>query len=261
MLFTTRATRWPEYSRVGPGRLLPGASGRKKKERKKTKKKPGRGGWEGEAAWSNEQAAFSKEAAARGRQVGEKVLPRWTSVILTPLLQRCHALWCTAPSPPIPPLPLCCWAERCTVSERLPPKVLPHRTLFHAGAPQRLVHSALSLFESVEQLSHATDPARLVCLSFLSPLAFTYLSVSLWFRTELPIHHPVHRRHFPPDHPGDSVRLLEALQVRATLSSHSPPTPSPTPLSLSFLPLFLAGFDIGPRECVTRILSGHWLNS
>lgn len=75
----------------------------------------------------------------------------------------------------------------------------------------------------------SSTPPRLTLHVFgcLSLLSFSPASLSPWFRTELPIHHPVHRRHFPPDHPGDSVRLLEALQVRATLSSYSSVSLSP----------------------------------
>ena len=86
-------------------------------------------------------------------------------------------------------------------------------------------------------------------------LVLIYPSVSLWFRTELAIHHPVHWRHIPPDHPGDSVCLLETLQVRATLPSC---TSSPSSLFLS-LSLSLSsplstslGFDIA-LEDVTGI--------
>lgn len=80
------------------------------------------------------------------------------------------------------------------------------------------------------------------------------LSVSLWFRTELAIHHPVHRWHIPPNHPGDGVCLLETIQVRALLFLLVPLFPllslSPS-LSSS---LSLVGFDIA-LEDVTRISS------
>lgn len=165
-------------------------------------------GREGEAAGSNEQAAFYKEAAAmRGRQVGRRFC------LGGPLLFWLHyygaAMRCDVPPPPTPK---------------------PHHSLYVLSREPS--HSSddspwkCCLIAPFYMLAHPKDsstlpkltPARLVCLSLLS---FSPSSLSLWFRTELPIHHPVHRRHFPPDHPGDSVRLLEALQVRATLSSHS----------------------------------------
>lgn len=46
-------------------------------------------------------------------------------------------------------------------------------------------------------------------------LCYSFLCLPLWFRTELVIHHPVHRGHIPPNHPGDSVCLLETFQVGA----------------------------------------------
>lgn len=136
-----------------------------------------------------------------------------------------------------PPFLLCGLAARYGLSKSLPRKCFFGR--FHASAPKRL-QSALSIrgpgfitsLTSTEQLRHMTDPDNPSI--FLSLSFFIWLSVSLWFRTQLALYHPVHRWHIPPDHPGDGVRLLETLQVRATLFLLFPLSP---PLSPLFLPL------------------------
>lgn len=136
-----------------------------------------------------------------------------------------------------PPFLLCGLEARYALSKWLPLKCYFER--FHASAPKRLIQSAVSIrgpgfitsLTSTEQLRHMTDPDNPSI--FLSLSFFIWLSVSLWFRTQLALYHPVHRWHIPPDHPGDGVRLLETLQVRATLFLLFPFSP---PLSLLFLP-------------------------
>lgn len=136
-----------------------------------------------------------------------------------------------------PPFPLCGLAAQYRLSKWLSLKCYFER--FHASAPKRLIQAALSIrgpgfitsLTSTEQLCHMTDPDHLSI--FLSLSFFICLSVSLWFRTQLALYHPVHRWHIPPDHPGDSVRLLETLQVRATFFLLFPFSP---PHSLLFLP-------------------------
>lgn len=62
-----------------------------------------------------------------------------------------------------------------------------------------------------------------------------FASFSLWFRTELAVHHSVHRGYIPPNHPSDCVRLLEAIQVRTSLFSFLTP--------YLFIP-FLVAFEV-----------------
>lgn len=189
---------------------------------------------------------------------GEDALPQWTPVILTAFLLYCEVQWSAATDPRTPLYSLCMHTHSDSPYVRLPCclfmqvhsnesnvlltpyssrylrerkdvlNLFSHKHYHQSGTHTHYCCSCFSL-----SLSVSFFLSLYLCLSLL----LIYFSLSLWFRTKLAVHHPVYGWNIPPNHLGDSVCLLETIQVRTTLSPHSSPSSllfCPTPLS----PLF-----------------------